>query len=308
MYLVVLLYALFASVFTVSKTGLMYTQPLFFVGTRMAFAGVLMLAYQYFFQRSQFRFEKAHFWRLFRLAAFNIYLTNVLEFWGLQYLTSFKTCFIYSLSPFLSAIMSYFMFSERLGPKKWAGLLVGFLGFIPILLNETGGEAELGHFFFLSWAEIAVMFAAVFSVYGWITLRQLVKENGYTPFMANGISMLIGGCMALVHSLLTENWNPVPVTETVPFLECAFLLIVISNLVCYNLYGFLLRRFTATFISFAGFTTPLFAALFGWFYLGEVVTLPFYISGIIVFSGLYLFYQEELREGYYTPVPEQVPS
>ena len=151
MYLVVILYALFASVFTVSKTGLMYTQPLFFVGTRMLFAGGLMLAYQFIFQRRYFKIEKAHFWKIFRLAAFNIYLTNVLEFWGLQYLTSFKTCFIYSLSPFMSAIMSYFMFSERLGSKKWLGLLVGFIGFIPILLNESGGESELGHVFFLSW-------------------------------------------------------------------------------------------------------------------------------------------------------------
>lgn len=267
-------------------------------------AGMIMLAYQYFFQRQSFTFNKKDFWLVFRLAAFNIYLTNACEFWGLKHLTSFKTCFIYSLSPFLSALFSYFMFSEKMNIKKWGGLLVGFAGCLPILLSQTTSEEETGHLLFLSWAEISVMMAAVSSVYGWILLRKLVKESGYTPFMANGLSMLMGGAMALTHSLLVEDWNPIPVTSYVPYLECTILLIIISNLVCYNLYGFLLRKYSATFMSFAGFTTPLFTALFGWFYLGEVVTLPFYVSGVIVFCGLLLFYQEELKQGVIA-VPQQ---
>lgn len=304
MFLVVLLYALFASIFTIGKTALEYTQPFFLVGTRMMLAGVLMLGYQYIRHRKDFHFDKAHFWRIFRLAAFNIYLTNAFEFWGLKYLTSFKTCFIYSLSPFVSALLSYFIFSERINGKKWLGLLVGFSGFIPILLTQTAHEETTGHFFFLSWAEIAVICAAVCSVYGWILLRQLVKENGYSPFMANGLSMLMGGGMALIHSAAVENWDPVPITSYVPFFECAVLLIIISNLVAYNLYGYLLKRYTATFMSFAGFTTPLFTALFGWVFLGEIVTWPFYLSAIIVFSGLLVFYQEELKTGYAAiPVP-----
>jgi drug/metabolite transporter (DMT)-like permease len=303
--LVILLYALFASVFTIAKTGLEYSQPFFFVGSRMFAAGVIMLAYQYYFHRSQFTFQKAHFWRFFRLALFNIYLTNAFEFWGLKYLTSFKTCFIYSLSPFVSALLSFWFFSEKMTVKKWGGLLIGFMGFLPILLNETSTEEQTGHFFFLSGAEIAVMCAAVSAVYGWILLKQLVKENGYSPFMANGMSMLMGGAMALMHSLAVEEWGPIPVTEVWPFAECAFLLIIISNLICYNLYGYLLKRYSATFMSFAGFVTPLFSALFGWLWLGESVTLPFYLSAVIVFVGLFRFYQEELKKDYYIP---QVPD
>ncbi len=298
MFFVILLYALFASVFTLAKTGLEYTQPLFLVGSRMFAAGLLIVAYQWFFNRDQLKFKKEHIWRFLRLAAFNIYLTNIFELWGLQYLTSFKTCFIYSLSPFVSALFSYLMFSETLNTKKWMGLLIGFCGFIPILLSETSSEEQTGHLWFFSWAEIAVMLAVVSSVYGWILLRQLVKENSYSPLTANGFSMAIGGAMALIHSGFVENWDPLPVTEYIPFLECSLLLMIISNFIAYNLYGFLLRKYTATFVSFAGFITPLFTALFGWFFLGETVTMPFYISAVIVFSGLTLFHQEELKQGY----------
>lgn len=302
MYLVVLLYALFASVFTVSKTGLQYTQPLFFVGTRMVLAGIILMLYLFIFHRRQFALNKASLWGLFKLAVFNIYLTNVFEFWGLQFLTSFKTCFIYSLSPFFSALISYFSFNENLSSKKWLGLAIGFIGFFPILISESSSEEGVGHLFFLSWAEMAVMLAAVTSVYGWIILRQLVKDEGVSPLMANGTSMVMGGVMALFNSYLVEDWSPVPVTNMVTFTECTVLLVIISNMICYNMYGYLLKRFTATFMSFAGFTTPLFTAIYGWFFLSEKISEAFYMSAAVVFVGLFLFYQEELKQGYTVPV------
>lgn len=295
---VLLLYAMFASVFTIAKTGLQYTQPFFFVGTRMALAGIILLAWQYYSDRQNFTFRKAHLGQLLSLAIFNIYLTNVFEYWGLKYLTSVKTCFLYSLSPFLSALFSYFIFSEKMSWKKWTGLAVGFGGLLPLLINHSASEDLTGQFWIFSWAEIAVLGAVMTSVYGWILLRQLVRDGGYTPSMANGLSMLIGGGFSLVHSSLFEKWDPVPVTEFLPFAECAILLIIISNLICYNLYGALLKRFSATFMSFAGFTTPIFTAVFGWIFLGEMVTWQYYLSLAIVFPGLLIFYQDELKRDY----------
>lgn len=298
MFYVLMLYALFASVFTISKTGLMYTEPFFLVGTRMLLAGIILLSYQCIVLKQKISFGKKTWFRLASLAFFNIYLTNVFEFWGLRYLTSFKTCFIYSLSPFLSAVFSYFLFSERLSIKRCGGLLIGIIGFFPILLNQTSSEEMTGRFFFFSWAELSVMMAAVCSVYGWIVLKQLVNEDELSPLMANGVSMLIGGVIALVHSFAIENWNPFPVTNYPIFLECTLLLILISNLICYNLYGSLLKRYSATFMSFAGFTTPLFTALFGWLVLGEIVTWPFYLSFIMVLFGLLIFNQDELKQSF----------
>lgn len=298
MFYVLLLYALFASVFTIAKTGLAYAQPFFLVGTRMLLAGVILLSYQIFIKKQVLRFDSKTWGRLILLAVFNIYLTNVFEFWGLRYLTSFKTCFIYSLSPFLSALFSYFLFSEKLTSKKWMGLLIGFLGFTPILLSQTSSEEQTGQFFFFSWAELSVMMAAICSVYGWIVLKQLVNEHQLSPLTANGVSMFVGGALALAHSFAIEDWLPLPVTNFPIFLECTLLLILISNLICYNLYGSLLKSYSATFMSFAGFTTPLFTALFGWLLLGEIVTWPFYLSFVIVLLGLLLFDQEELKQSY----------
>ena len=71
-----------------------------------------------------------------------------------------------------------------------------------------------------------------------------------------------------------------------------------SSVLGYLLYTMMLKKYTATFLSFAGFIQPLCAAILGWFFLGEYVTYTFFLSAILVFSGLYLFYQEELKQGY----------
>ncbi len=298
MALVFLLYILFASVFTIAKYGLDYTGPLFLIGSRMIVAGLIMLVFLYFYDRKSLVLKKEHFKPLLFLSLFNIYLTNAFEFWGLQQIPSFKTCFIYSLSPFLSAILSYAIFSEMMNWKKWLGLLIGMVGFVPMFIPENVSSDTFEELFTFSLPEISVVMAAACSVYGWIMLRQMTKHHQMSPVTANGYSMLIGGAMAITNSLFTENWDPIPVTNMTAFLISAGAMIVISNLVAYNLYGYLLRCYSATFISFAGFTTPLFAAFFGWFFLGETVTWSFAISATIVFFGLLIFYQEELKEGY----------
>jgi drug/metabolite transporter (DMT)-like permease len=300
MILILALYAMFASVFTIAKFGLDYTTPLFLVGSRMAFAGVVMLLYVALTDRKQFKFNRQQLWKVSLLAIFNIYLTNVCEFWGLQHLSSFKTCFIYSLSPFLTALFAFFMFSEKMTNKKWLGMAIGFIGFIPILATEGAGESNSWHFSIFSLPELSVIAAAVFSVYGWTLLRQLIKEDGFSFIMANGLSMTIGGVLALVHSYATEVWDPIPLRGNfLGFLECAVLLCIVSNFICYNLYGYLLKKYTSTIISFAGWSTPVFAAFFGWITRGEEVTLPFYLSASIVLLGLFIFYQAELSQGYY---------
>ncbi len=295
---VIFLYALFASVFIIEKTLLQYAEPLFSMGCRMGFSGLLMLGFHLFFAKKSFHLEKKFFWKLFLLGFFNIYLTNGLEAWALSRMPAFKTSFIYSLSPFSAAVLSYFIFSERLSIKKFFGLVIGFLGIIPLLLQKTAIERESASLFLLSAPEIAMFIAMISSVYGWIVLKQLIDDMECPFFVANGVSMILGAFFAFIHSYFSENWIPSPIINLNIFLFYSLLMVIISNFVCYNLYGFLLKKFSATFMSFAGFITQLFTPLFGKLFLAEAVPSSFYLSFIVVFVALYLFSEEELELSY----------
>lgn len=298
--IVVFMYAAWSSVFSLGKMALAYSPPLFLTGFRMTLAGVLLLGYLAFRNRASFRFTGKQFASLLFLSFFSIYLTNILEFWGLQYLSAAKTCFLYSLSPFFAALFSYLHFNEKMTKKKWIGLGIGFLGFLPVLFTQTGSQELFSISSFLSWPVLAIMGAALTSVYGWVLLRLIVKDDSFSPLMANGSSMFIGGILALITSYFVDSWAPLPVASVnfVPFLQQTLLMTFISNIICYNLYGMLLRKYTATFLSFVGLLSPIFASFTGWIFLGEVPSLIIFISTSIVCLGLWIVYQAELKQGY----------
>jgi len=306
---VIAMYAIWSSVFPLGKIALEYTTPLFLTGSRMVLAGVLLLGFLALFRRSEFKLNRLQLISLCVLSLFSIYLTNVLEYWGLQYLSSAKACFIYSLSPFFAALFSYLHFKEKMNKRKWIGFSIGFVGFVPVLMQQTGSEELLNAFSFFSWPTLAIMGAALCSVYGWVLLRLVVKDQAISPMMANGSSMLIGGALALGHSALIDSWAPLPIAAGtwMPFVKTTLLITFISNLLCYNLYGVLLKRFTATFLSFVGLLSPVFPSLNAWLFFGEPLSWTIIASTGIVSLGLWIVYQAELKQGYIAS-PQTTPE
>ncbi len=298
MMLIILLYALCASTFTLCKAALLYAPPFFYVGIRMVTAGLVLYGYYRTTTHSYRVTIDPRDWGLFlRIVLFHIYLTFILDLWALQFMSSIESAFIYNLSPFISAIFSYLWFNEHMTIKKFLGLFIGFCSIIPLLYKES-----CGYTFSISCLvpAFAMMFAAASSAYGWIIMRELVKHRNYSPFMVNGLGMLAGGVGALITSYGFENWSPTPVTNWPAFIAVTGAIIITGNILFYNLYGYLLTKYTATFLSFAGFLCSIFAAFYGWLFLGETVTADLIFSVITIVIGLYLFYQEELRQGYFS--------
>ncbi len=296
MHLVILLYGLWAILFTLQKHTLSYCEPFFLVGSRMLCAGIILLLYVIIRHKPKsISIKASHVGGLVLLALSNIYLTNIFEIWAIKHMVSSKACLLYSLSPFVAALVAYLVLKETLSRKKVLGMFIGFLGLLPIIFAQTQDEIATGTFLVFTLAEMAMVGAVFASVYGWIMLKKVINDYEYSPLLANGISMTLGGVFALVHSyIFGEQWAPFPVTDTYAFISNTLLMCLISNLICYNLYGYLLKRFSATFMSFAGLVSPLFASLFGFIWLEEVVTWHFFVSMMLFSIGLIIFYREEI--------------
>ncbi len=292
--LIILMYALFASSFSLGKVLVSFTTPLFLTGIRMFTAGIILIAYQFFWKGHRFHIHLKYWWLYLQIIVIGIYIAYGLRFWGLEYLSSSKTALIFNASPFFAAIYSYFFFDERITLKQWIGLIIGFLGLIPILITSSGTEQKIGEFLFISWPELAVLAAVAFQSYGWVIVRKLIKFEKLTPMAINGITFFFGGLLALITSPFIEGIRPIE--DWPQFIGLLAVVIVISNIICYNLYGHLLKTYSLTFVSFAGFLVPIFAGLYGWGFLGETITWHFYASIAIVLFGLFLFYQDELTK------------
>ena len=126
---------------------------------------------------------------------------------GLQYVSGAKTALLFNLSPFFTALLCYFVFNERMTIKKWIGLIIGFLGFIPVLSSQSAGaESLMATLGVLSWGEISIMTAVFSACIGWICMSKLTLEYGYSYMFVNSIGMFMGGLLALPTSYVLESW------------------------------------------------------------------------------------------------------
>jgi drug/metabolite transporter (DMT)-like permease len=292
MFLVVLLYAILASTFVIAKVVLSYSQPFFIIGFRMTLAGILMLGYVYFFRRTHFIIRKKDTWLFLQVSLFHVYLAFVPEFWSLQYLTSSKVNLIYSSTPFIAALLSYFLLSETLGFRKFLGMLIGLFGLIPVFLTQTDIREAAMEFAKISLPELVLLGSVTSAAYAWFIVKKLL-DRGYPLFFINGFAFFCGGILSFVTSFCTAERHKILIADFWPFLFWTLLLIFISNIIVYNLYGWLIKRFTITFVTTVGFLCPIFGAFYGFFFLHETITWHYFISLLCVTIGLYLFYKQE---------------
>ncbi|MBP6869858.1 DMT family transporter [Candidatus Babeliales bacterium] len=301
MILLMILNVLYASMFIFSKYALSTGQPVFMTATRMMIGGVISLAIYSYRSWSWDAIKKisGFDWALIGLLTItNIYFCNAFEYWGLQYLTAGKTAFIYNLGPFFAALLAYFLFAEKMTLYKWIGLILGFVGFLPIFLEPAQSLDTTMTFGPLSLAEIALLIASFATVIGWTTMRLLMNKTHLSLFFLNGLSMVLGSFLCFAHAFLFESTPYIMPGQGIKFLEFACLLAMSQNIIAYNLHAFLLQKYTTTFITFSCFISSVFAAILGVFFLGETISSYFFISMIFVLIGLIIFYQEELRQGY----------
>jgi len=230
------------------------------------------------------------------LSCIHILIPYSSEFIAMQYIAPSCAALMFNLTPFFSAFFSYIYFNEKMTLKKWLGFLIGFAGIGYFLEPTALSCAGLSSLFPYGLMIIAVVTCAL----AWIYVRLLIKNSGYSSMYVNGCAMLLGGLLAFPLSRCIEGSVSLPWGNMQSFLTLLAAIIIVANIVFYNLYGFLLKKYTATLLSFVGFITPAFVALFDWLLLGIFVNYGFFIAIIILGFGIYLFYQEELKQGYIT--------
>lgn len=297
MILIVVLYAILASTFVFAKYAVQFATPTFLIGFRMVLASVMLLSFCLIKGSGKLGLKPEDYGLFFKTALFHIYVAFTLEFWALQYVGALKTTMIFSITPFVAALLAYLLYNERLNKTKKCGILIGAAGLVPVLLS-TGEQlvARAGAWHSISLPDIALLGAVISSAYAWFLVKQLMHK-GYSFVLINGIAMLVGGLMSLLTSIVLDGFV-MPVSNWPAFLWWVLLLVISANVIVYNLYGSLLRYYSITFLTFAGFLCPSFGAVYEWLLTGKAISWHYMVSLVLVMMGLYIFYRQELINDY----------
>ncbi len=288
---ILFLYLIIASTFTLAKMLLAYLPPIFLIGLRMVIAGSIILIVNYISGNKKYIDKKDGLF-FFLLSWIHIFIPYVTEFMGLETMAPSCAALMFNLMPFFTALFSYIIFKERMTIKKWIGFLIGLIGVTYMIPHENFicyKSFNVGYLLML----ISVISCSL----GWTLVKKLLQK-GYSTLQINGYAMLLGGLESLIVAHYFETPPASGWYQSIYFWIILAVIIIVSNFIFYNFYGYLLHKYSATLLSFVGFLTPLFTALYDFIFLGICVSTEFYIATIIVAYGIYIFYQEELRQGY----------
>jgi drug/metabolite transporter (DMT)-like permease len=297
---VVLLYAIFAAM-TFVNSALMqcYPHPIMIGIFRAMGSGMLILGYIACFKHKQFAQLQLSSCQWSKLIAYGILIHGfaMIGFsYSVLYGNPISLCFIYASAPFLTALIEFLHGQECLNLKKITGLIIGSLGLIPILMYNSDLQNTNMVSIYPWWVGNAFAFGSmIMFCYGWILFKQIIKTNNHPIQLLNGIAMVVGGITSTIlaitvygNSMFTLSYQEHFVVLTITF--------VLSSLITYMLYAYLLQKYSPTFISFAGFLEPAFGLVYGMILIKYYASILDLLSFFMLFIGLYIFYRQEIKD------------
>jgi drug/metabolite transporter (DMT)-like permease len=281
------MYALLALVFVLSKDLLPIFDPFLMVMVRMGICSIIFGMYG-FFNFSWHTLTLHYIRAMIIVGFFNVYVANISQLIGLQYIDSVNASLWYNSTPFIIAFLAFIVYRTKVSTMKIAALSLGWFGFVPLALAEGSynGYYLYGVFFFLLSALSMAMSALI--------LEKNTSVGSYPLSVTNSLSMGLGTLITLGHYVLFHHEKPFHTSVAWRYYGLLALVIALTY-VCAGLYTYLVRRKGALLVNFAGFSMPIFAFMFE-LILGKTIHITWSMvsATLLIVTALYLFsYQDK---------------
>lgn len=218
-------------------------------------------------------------WRIVGLGLVGYYLSSMLDFLGLQYISAGLERLILFLTPSFVLLISAFFLERRVKPIEWAALGVSYAGIALVFLhdlNQSGDQVLLGSAFVLG---AAIAYAIYLSQSG-----QLVVRLGSLRLVSYVMCISSVACIGQFFLLR-------PVTELNQPSAVLWLSLVNASF-CTVLPVFLtmiaVKRIGAASTSQAGMIGPVSTLFLGAIFLNEPITSWQLAGTALVLGGMYL--------------------
>ncbi|TRA85815.1 DMT family transporter [Agrobacterium salinitolerans] len=181
-------------------------------------------------------------------------------------------------APIYVAALSPFLLGEKVGWRRWTAIAIGFVGVLIALKPSSASLTSAALFSILGSAAFAFMM---------LSGRQLRN----TPDTVLAFWQIIGAALAgIVAVFLTPSgWLPVQSGFDLAFLG----LLGVVAMTAHVLVNRALKLADAATVAPLQYTLLLWAVIFGWLFFNDVPQTSIVVgAGLIVLSGLYIFFRE----------------
>ncbi|WP_449416958.1 DMT family transporter [Phormidium nigroviride] len=275
------------------------TTPLFMAGVRLVPAGVLVLLAAALMGKPQPQGGKAWLWiSLFALIDGALFQGFLAE--GLVRTGAGLGSVMIDSQPLAVAILSLWLFQERIGLWGWLGLAIGIAGISLIglpeglilgwLHPETMQATSAGIGVLFQSGEWLMLLAALSMAVGTVLVRWVCRYAD--PVTATGWHMILGGLPLFGLSAVTESQQFVNIDFS-GWMALGYAT-VFGSAIAYGLFFYFASSGSLTSLSSLTFLTPVFALLFGNLFLGEVLNPIQSIGVALTLVSIYLINQRDI--------------
>ena len=226
------------------------------------------------------------------------YLSSLLDFMGLQYITAGLERLILFLYPTVVAIMSVFLFKKPIGRTGLVALLLSYVGIALATVHdvESGGDTHA----VLIGGGLIFACTITYAIY-LVGSGEVVGRIGATRFAA--LATTVAAACVLIQFAIQ---NPAASLTTQPwpvYLHCG-LMAIVSTILPIFMTAKAIQMIGAAKVSLIGAVGPVATIFFGWLLLGEDVSVQQIIGAALVLAGVILV----ARKPGAKPVPQPAPA
>jgi drug/metabolite transporter (DMT)-like permease len=246
---------------------------------RMMFAFPLFLIIAIWKARTQPRLSNQDHLRILFLGLIGYYLSSLLDFMGLQYISAGLERLILFLTPTFVLLMSFFFYKRNISGAEWGALLLSYLGTIFVFMhdvNSGGGNVGLG--------SLLVLAAAMTYALYLLLSGELVPRVGAMRLVA--YAMCVSSVACIVQFFILRP--PEALIQPMAVYQLSIFNAVFCTVLPVCLTMIAVVRIGAPSAAQAGMVGPVSTLFMGALILDEPITGIQLAGMALVLSGIYL--------------------
>ena len=205
-----------------------------------------------------------------------------LYFQSLKFTSIAAAVVLVNMEVFFVALVMMFVWHEKIPFKGLIGIIVAFLGTVIIAMADMGGGTNvvLGDIF----AFIGSLCVAIYTMIG-KKCRERLSTSVYTCFVY-GFAALTVAVAAVATGTSFVGHDPMN-------LAYAFGMTIFCTFLGHSVYSWGLKYLSASYITTIKLLEPLFAAVLGFFFFGEIPGVLVIVGGCVIIGGILWYSKTE---------------
>ena len=255
---------------------------------RMLFAFPLFLAlliWTHFtdHEHAHYRLTHRDIWQIWVVGFVGYYLSSMLDFSGLQYISTGLERLLLFLTPSLVLIISRLFLGKHVDVKQWWAMILAYVGIVLVFVHEVhfgGSHVLLG-------STLVFGSALSYAIYLLMT-GELVKHLGTARLVS--YAMMISTLCCVIQYAFLRDWGHLQalITTHSRMLGYSVLIAAFCTFAPVLLTMFAVARLGPAIVSQIGMIGPISMLLLGYWFLDEPITMTQLAGTALVLLGMTL--------------------